>query len=90
MLSLCQQCQVIRYICFFFGCHFLFRTNLCAGCEKNRIDHSEISEDSKWNYKDCTVLSNTDAYGVLNFPGSHSKSAKVAVIKNYFPLIIHF
>ena len=58
---------------------FYFSTLLCSGCNGRKTDHNEISDDpdKQWNYKECTSISPTDAYGLLNFPGSHSKTAKV-------------
>jgi len=34
---------------------------------------------TEWNHKTCTRLMTTDAYGKLNFPGSHSKTASVCI-----------
>ncbi|CAF0758789.1 unnamed protein product [Brachionus calyciflorus] len=51
---------------------------LCSGCQKQKCEHYEFCDDpyKKWNFKECTVVSQTNAYGISNFPGSHSKSAK--------------
>jgi hypothetical protein len=57
---------------------FFLRTNLCTGCLKEESAHTEIGSLPKWNYKSCTVLEPTDAYGVLTFPGSHTKNANVS------------
>jgi hypothetical protein len=54
------------------------RTNLCAGCEKEKIFHENETEE-KWTYQNCTKVDVTDAYGKLNFPGSHSKYAYVCI-----------
>ena len=64
-----------------------FRTNLCAGCQKRAEDHASTCDDKKWDYKKCTLIEPTDAYGVLTFPGSHSKTANVIIQNisfNYF------
>ena len=54
------------------------RSNLCSGCMQKETEggHEKISQ-TEWNYKTCTRLMTTDAYGKLNFPGSHSKTASV-------------
>lgn len=57
------------------------RTNLCAGCQKEEQFHYGTSDAKKWNYQTCTILKPTDSYGVLTFPGSHSKSANVILSK---------
>lgn len=59
------------------------RTNVCAGCLQKKYDGAHEAEGtSEWNYKQCTKLEPTDAYGKLTFPGSHTKTASVRQIVN--------
>jgi hypothetical protein len=62
-----------------------------VGCKFKETEgfHLSIHTEPTWDYKKCTQLANTDAFGELNFPGSHSKTAKVnlylksAILKKY-------
>ena len=50
---------------------------MCAGCQRDETYHTEFGNETSWKYEKCTRLETTDAYGVLTFPGSHSKKADV-------------
>ncbi len=60
------------------------RTNLCEGCKFKEFEgfHLGIHNQAKWDYQTCTQLTQTDAYGKLIFPGSHSKSANYIRVQN--------
>jgi hypothetical protein len=58
------------------------RDRLCQGCQKEFEFHLESGKPGeKWTHQACTVLEQTDAYGVLTFPGSITKRADVKIFK---------
>lgn len=61
----------------YFFYYFLKSSKLCIGCRHKIDEGSHKYEGNEWNYRLCTELSPTDAYGKLTFPGSHSKTASV-------------
>jgi hypothetical protein len=52
---------------------------VCVGCLNNINDSPHTTTADNWNYKDCTQLEPTDAYGKLSFPGSTRKNAHVSL-----------
>jgi hypothetical protein len=58
------------------------KTKLCMGCQQKIEDGSHKYTAPEWNYKTCTALSPTDAYGKLTFPGSHHKTASYIRVQN--------
>lgn len=56
---------------------FIKSSKLCVGCQLKINEGSHKYTTNEWNYRMCTSLQPTDAYGKLAFPGSHSKTASV-------------
>lgn len=56
---------------------FNISTKLCVGCQQKINEGAHKYTGTEWNYKTCTIMQPTDAYGKLAFPGSHSKTASV-------------
>lgn len=56
------------------------RRGICVGCKNVMNNGKHKNFAMKWDYKTCTHTKETDAYGIITFPGSSSKNANVRVI----------